>query len=64
MAGGRSWLRKAAMLLALCAGGIAASAPAPIVPAKPAAAWTPDPDEQFILDVNIHQLRLGDTVRA
>jgi len=64
MAGGRSWLRRAAMLLALCAGGIAASAPAPIVPAKPAAAWTPDPDEQFILDVNIHQLRLGDTVRA
>ena len=64
MAGGRSWLRKAAMLLALCAGGIAASAPAPLVPAKPAVAWTPDPDEQFILDVNIRQLRLGDTVRA
>jgi hypothetical protein len=64
MAGGRSWLRKAAMLLALCAGGIAASAPAPLVPAKSAVGWTPDPDEQFILDVNIRQLRLGDTVRA
>ncbi len=25
MAGGRNWLRKAAMLLALCAGGVAAS---------------------------------------
>jgi len=59
MSGGRSWLRKTAMLLALCAGSIGASEPAP----KPAA-WTPDPDEQFILDVNIHQLRLGDTVRA
>ena len=65
MSGGRSWLRKTAMLLALCAGGIAASAPAPLAP-QPAVArsWTPDPDEQFILDVNIRQLRLGDTVRA
>ena len=61
MASGRSWLRKTAMLLALCAGSIAASAPAP---APSPAAWTADPDEQFILDVNIRQLRLGDTVRA
>lgn len=62
MGAGRLWLRKAAMVLALCAGGIAASAPAPATPAaKP---WKPDPDEQFILDVQIHQLRLGDTVRA
>ena len=30
----------------------------------PAPAWSADPDEQFILDVNIRQLRLGDTVRA
>jgi len=72
MSGGRSWLQRAAMLLALCVGSIAASAPAPSTPAPsppaplPAAepAWTPDPDEQFILDVNIRQLRLGDTVRA
>src|SRR6185369_16133644 len=60
MAGGRSWLRKAAMLLALCAGGVAAAAPAPL----PAPGWTADPDEQFLLDVNIRQLRLGDGVRA
>jgi hypothetical protein len=59
MHGGRLWLRRMAMLLALCAGSIAASAPPP-----QAAAWTADPDEQFILDVNIRQLRLGDTVRA
>lgn len=64
MAGGRSWLRKTAMLLALCAGSIAASAPAPPAPQKAAPTWTADPDEQFILDVNVHQLRLGDTVRA
>jgi hypothetical protein len=61
MSGGRLWLRKTAMLLALCAGSVAASAPPP---AGAAAEWKPDPDEQFILDVNIHQLRLGDTVRA
>ncbi|MFL6775738.1 MAG: carboxypeptidase regulatory-like domain-containing protein, partial [Sphingomicrobium sp.] len=61
MSGGRSWLRKAAMLLALCAGSVCASAPPP---QKAAAPWSPDPDEQFILDVNIRSLRLGDTVRA
>jgi hypothetical protein len=64
MPGGRSWLRKTAMLLALCAGSIAASAPTAPQPAKPAPAWVADPDEQFILDVNIRQLKLGDTVRA
>ena len=61
MAGGRHWLHKATMLLALCAGSVAASAPPP---QRAAAAWTADPDEQFILDVNIRQLRLADTVRA
>jgi len=61
MSGGRSWLRKTAMLLALCAGSVAASAPERV---KSAAQWTADPDEQFILDINIRQLRLGDTVRA
>src|SRR6476661_6817882 len=59
MLGGRHWLRKAAMLLALCAGGIGASAAQ-----ASAAAWTADPDEQFILDVHIRQLVLGDGVRA
>jgi len=60
--GGRSWLRKTAMLLALCAGSLGASAPEK--PASSLAAWAPDPEEQYILDVNIRQLRLGDTVRA
>ncbi|MBW0006395.1 MAG: carboxypeptidase regulatory-like domain-containing protein, partial [Sphingomonas sp.] len=62
MAGGRSWLRKTAMLLALCAGSLGASVPEK--PASSLAAWAPDPEEQYILDVNIRQLRLGDTVRA
>jgi hypothetical protein len=62
MLGPARWLRKAAVLLALCAGGIAASAPtvAPVTAAR----WQPDPDDQFLLDVNIRQLRLGDGVRA
>src|SRR3982751_297084 len=59
MLGRGPWLRKAALLLALCAGGVGASAPAPAP-----AAWTADPDDQFLLDVNIRQLRLGDGVRA
>ena len=63
MAGGRNWLRKAGMLLALGAGSLAASA-APVPVSRSPAPWTADPDEQFILDVNIRALRLGDTVRA
>lgn len=59
MAGGRKWLGQAAVLLALCAGGIGASAPG-----AQAEQWTADPDTQFLLDVNIRQLRLGDGVRA
>ena len=59
MFGGRFWLRKAALLLALGAGS-AGGAPSLGEP-KP---WTADPDEQFLLDINIHQLRLGDSVRA
>jgi hypothetical protein len=56
---GRKWLRKAAALLALCVGSVGASAPAPV-----AASWTANPDDQFLLDVTIRQLRLGDGVRA
>lgn len=59
--GRRRLLRKAAMLLALCAGGVAASTP----PAGPATgSWQADPDDQFLLDVNIRQLKLGEGVRA
>src|SRR3954471_6213476 len=59
MLGGRHWLRRTAMLLALCVGGVAASAPEPT-----STSWSADPDEQFLLDVNIRQLRLGEGVRA
>ena len=60
MASGRTGLRKIATLLALaCAGGVAAFAATPVTPQ-----WSADPDEQFLLDVNIHQLKLGEGVRA
>ena len=56
---GRTWLRKAAVLLALCAGSVGAST-SPV----PAKAWKANPEEQFLLDVRIRQLVLGDGVRA
>lgn len=52
-------LRRAMALLAICAGGASTLAATPLVPQ-----WTADPEEQFLLDVNIRQLRLGDGVRA
>ena len=56
----RDWGRWALKLVALAsAGAIGASAAAP-----DASHWVADPDDQFLLDVNIRQLRLGDGVRA
>ncbi len=60
MLGRGNWLRRAAILLALCAGAVGASAPSVSVDSG----WKPDQDDQFLLDVHIHQLRLGDGVRA
>lgn len=54
------WMRGALAQAALAlAGAVAAWAASPI-----GAAWTADPEEQYLLDVNIRQLRLGDGVRA
>ena len=54
------WIRGAFTSWALAvAGAVAAWAASPVGPA-----WTADPDEQYLLDVNIRQLRLGDGVRA
>ena len=53
-------MRGALASLALAAAGaVAAWAAVPVTPP-----WTANPDEQFLLDVNIRQLRLGDGVRA
>jgi hypothetical protein len=54
------WIRGALASWALAAAGaVAAWAASPVGPA-----WTANPDEQYLLDVNIRQLRLGDGVRA
>ena len=60
MKGPIRWMRGALACAALAtAGAVAAWAASPVGPA-----WTADPEEQFLLDVNIRQLRLGDGVRA
>ena len=59
MAGGGNRIALAALLLALGAGGVGASASN-----APGQAWKADPEEQFLLDVTIRQLRLGEGVRA
>lgn len=54
------WLRKGLALLALgCTGAVGAVASTPVTPG-----WSADPEEQFLLDVNLRQLRLGEGVRA
>lgn len=54
------WIRGAIASASLAfAGVVAAWAANPVGPE-----WAADPDEQFILDVNVRQLMLGDGVRA
>ena len=54
------WMRGALAHAALAfAGAVAAWAASPVGPN-----WIADPEEQFLLDVNIRELRLGDGVRA
>ena len=57
MLGRGTWLRPAALLAAICGAGVGASTPS----LGPSAdkVWRADPDYQFLLDVNIRQLRLG-----
>ena len=55
----RSRWRKALAVLALLGAGTAVSASAPV-----GDRWVADPDEQYMLDVNIHHLTLGDGARA
>lgn len=54
------WWRHALAALALLGAGATASMTA----APLADSWRADPDEQFMLDVQLRQLRLGDGVRA
>jgi hypothetical protein len=60
MAGAGKWLGKAGALVAtawLTAVGAVAATPV-------TEGWAADPDAQFLLDVRLHQYRLGDGVRA
>lgn len=59
----RTRLQQGVRLLALAALALAGAVGAPATDA-PADAWIADPDSQYLLDVNIRQLRLGDPVRA
>ena len=54
-----TWWRKALTLLTLGVGGVSAVSATPET-----ARWTADPEEQFLLDVNLRQLRLSEGVRA
>ena len=57
---GAKWLGRLATLAALgCTAAVGASTSVPA-----SQGWTADPDDQFLLDVRIRQLRLGDGVRA
>lgn len=65
MFGGRKWLRRLAAPAAACAAALAcAGAVGAASPQSPEAGWAANPDDQFLLDVRIRQLRLGDGVRA
>ena len=59
------WGRATLALMALAsAGTVGALAASPSEVGPVAGGWTADPDDQFLLDVNIRQMRLGDGVRA
>src|SRR6476661_4741499 len=52
-------LRAVTLIGLVCAGAISAPAATPI-----ADGWSADPESQYLLDVNLRRLRLGDGVRA
>lgn len=60
MSGAGKWLGKAGALFAIAyLSAVGAVAAAPVTDH-----WAADPDDQFLLDVKLHQYRLGDGVRA
>jgi hypothetical protein len=56
---GKWWGRAAALLALACVGSVGSTASIP-----PVQAWTANPDDQFLLEVRLHQYRLGQGVRA
>lgn len=55
----RAWIERMTLIALACAGGVASYASAP-----PGDGFTIDGEAQYMLDVNIRQLRLGDGVRG
>lgn len=56
------WGRRALMALAAFGASLAPAAMSPAADAPDA--WTADPDSQFLLDVNLHRMIVGNGVRA
>lgn len=55
----RAWIKRTTLIALACAGGVASYASAP-----PADDFKIDAEAQYLLDVNIRQLRLGDGARG
>ena len=55
----RAWIKRTTLIALACAGGVASYASAPT-----ADGFKIDAEAQYLLDVNIRQLRLGDGVRG
>jgi hypothetical protein len=62
MWGAGNWLGRAGALVAVAC--LSAAAVASVATAPVGDGWAADPDDQFLLDVKLHQYRLGDGVRA
>jgi hypothetical protein len=56
---GRWWGRAAALLALACVGSVGSTASIPSTEA-----WSANPDDQFLLEVRLHQFRIGEGVRA
>ncbi len=59
MTGFRALAKRLALALSALAAGVAAYAATP-----EGDGWVADPDSQYLLDLNVHQLRLGENLRA
>ena len=59
MTGLRTLAKRMALAFAALAAGVSAFGAAPT-----GDGWVADPDSQYLLDLNVHQLRLGENLRA
>ena len=64
MLAGGNGLRRALLLALSCASALGPVAATPAAPTLAGKSWSANPDDQFLLDVRLRQLRLGQGVRA